>query len=345
VKLPPDSPQLQRIRTAVVETAQVPKDEIVAPGKVEMNPNRVSKIGMPVAGRVRQVQVALGDSVTKGQPLLTVDSPDVGAAMSAYRQAEANIAQGKASLAKAEADLVRARDLLANRAIAGKEVIAAETIVALSRAQIQQAQASLEDARHRLDVFGLTPGSFQQQIVVPATVSGKVIDIAVVPGEYRTDTSAPIITIADLSTVWVAADVPESEIRYVGLGERVTIQFGAYPSETFSARVTRIADVVDPQTRTIKVRAELANPNGRFRPEMFAQMRQSRGTELLPVVPRGAVLQAEGRSTVYVERAKGDFQEVPVTIAWQKGDRIALRGPVRAGDQVVAEGAMLLKGY
>jgi cobalt-zinc-cadmium efflux system membrane fusion protein len=323
----------------------VPQEEIVAPGKVEMNPNRVSKIVMPVAGRVRKVLVGLGDSVQQGQLLVTLESPEVGAIMTAYRQAQSNIAQGKAGVAKAEADLNRVRDLYSNRAIAQKEVLSAETVLVQMKAVVEQAQASLDEARRRLQILGLDAGSVDQHITVPATVSGKVIDIAVVPGEFRNDTSAPIMTIADLSTVWVAADVPEALIRFVSVGERVAISFGAFPGETFSGRVARISDLLDPQTRTIKVRAELKNPGGRLRPEMFAQIRQNRGTQLLPIVPRGAVLQAEGRNTVFMERAKGEYQEVPVTIAWQEGDRIALSSVVHQGDRVVVEGVMLLKGY
>lgn len=345
VKLPSDSPQLARIQTVTVQTALVPQQEITAPGKVEMNPNRVSKIVMPVAGRVQKVFVHLGDSVRQGQPLVTLESPEVGSAMTAYRQAASNIAQGKAGVAKAEADLSRTRDLYANRAIAQKEVLSAETILVQAKAVVDQAQASLDEARRRLQILGLDVGSVDQQITVPATVSGKVIDIAVVAGEFRNDTSAPIMTIADLSSVWVVADVPEAEIRFVRVGNNVVITFPAFPGETFSARVTRIDDLLDPQTRTIKVRAELGNPSGRLRPEMFAQMGQSRGVQRLSVVPRGAVLQAEGHNSVFVERAKGEFREVPVTIAWQEGDRIALSSGVRPGDRVVSGGAMLLKGY
>jgi cobalt-zinc-cadmium efflux system membrane fusion protein len=344
VKFPPDSPQLLRIRTEVVKLAPVPREEVAAPGKIEMNPNLVSKIMMPVPGRVRRVMVQLGDAVQKGQTVITIDSPEVGAAMSAYRQALANIAQARAAVAKAEADLARVRDLYAHRAIAQKEVLSAETVLAQTRAQVEQAQAAADDAQHRLSILGLKPGSFQQEVVVPATVSGKVIEISIVPGEYRTDTNAPIMTIADLSVVWVAADVPEAAIRFVHVGDHVSIKIGAYPDESFQGTVKRIADIVDPQTHTIKVRAELSNTGGRLRPEMFAEIRQSQGAQMLPVVPAGAVLQAEGRSIVYVERAKGEFEEALVTVAWQERDRMALSSGVHAGDRVVTDGAMLLKG-
>ena len=87
-----------------------------------------------------------------------------------------------------------------------------------------------------------------------------MLDLSVVPGEFRNDTNAPLMTIADLSTVWVTSQVPESYIRFVQVGERVEVSLVAYPGEVFDGRVARVADVVDPQTRTIKVHAELAEP-------------------------------------------------------------------------------------
>jgi cobalt-zinc-cadmium efflux system membrane fusion protein len=264
--------------------------------------------------------------------------------MAALRQAEANLAQGNAALSKAQVDLDRARDLLANRAIAQKDVLNAETLVAQAKAVVEQAQAAKDESLRRLQILGLQPGQKELEITLPATSPGKVVEISVAAGEYRNDTSAPLITIADLSTVWVAAEVPENAIRFVRMGERVNIQFAAYPGETFQGRVTHIADLVDSESRTIKVRAELDNRSGRFRPEMFAQIRHDHGSSNLPMVPKGAVLQQEGQDIVYVQRAPGEFHEVPVTIAWQGTDRIAVRNGLSAGDRIVVDGVMLLKG-
>jgi len=346
IRFPENSPQLAHIQSVVVETAKVPQVEIIAPGKIEANPTRVSKIVMPVTGRVGQVLVNLGDAVKQGQPVLTVDSPDGASAMSAYRQAEANVAQSKAGVAKADADLQRTRDLYANRAAAQKDVLAAETVLVQSNAALTQAQSSRDEALRRLEVLGLTKDSLiSQQVTIRSSVSGKVIDISAVSGEYHTDTSTPVVTVADLSTVWVAADVPEDQVRFAKVGSPVQITMNAYPGETFDARVMRIGDVVDPQTRTVKVRAQLMNPSGRFRPEMFAQLREEQGTAELPVIPRTAMIENQGRTVVYIERSGGDFEEVPVQIAWQGADRIAIRSGVRAGDRVVVTGGMLLRGY
>ncbi len=344
VQLAPDSPQLTRIRVAAVENVEVPIAELIAPGKVELNPSHVSRVSLPVPGRIRQLQVGLGDRVQRGQPILTLESPEVSAVQSALRQGEANVSQAKVALAKAQADLARVRDLLSNRAVAQKEVLAAETVVAHSEASLEQALASRDEAFRKLRLLGLEPGTQDQSITLRAPVSGKVVEVSAAAGEYRNDTAAPVLTLADLSTVWVAADVPENSIRLIQMGEPVEIALAAYPGETFTGRVKQIGDLLDPQTRTVKVRAELSNKNGRFRPEMFATIRHSHGKQAAIVIPKSALLQQEGRNVVYVERGPGQFQEVPVTIVWQGTDRIAIESGISRGDRVVVDGVMLLKG-
>ncbi len=159
VQLAPDSPQLTRIRVAAVENVEVPTAELIAPGKVELNPSHVSRVSLPVPGRIRQLQVGLGDRVQQGQPILSLESPEVSAVQSALRQGEANVSQAKVALAKAQADLARVRDLLSNRAVAQKEVLAAETVVAHSEASLEQALASRDEALRKLRLLGLEPGS------------------------------------------------------------------------------------------------------------------------------------------------------------------------------------------
>jgi cobalt-zinc-cadmium efflux system membrane fusion protein len=180
-------------------------------------------------------------------------------------------------------------------------------------------------------------------VIVHAPIAGKVLEIAVAPGEYRNDTSTSLMTIADLSTVWIVSDVPESLIRLITPGEPLEIELAAYAGETFEARVARIADVVDAQTRTVRVQAEMRNPNGRFRPEMFGRIRHSETFRKLPVVPFGAVIQGNGRNTVLVERKPGSFQPVEVETGRRHGDKIPILKGLKAGDRVVVDGAMLLK--
>jgi len=344
VHFPPDSPQLSRIKVEAVTMKRIALDQVIAPGKIEANPNRISRVTLPVAGRILRVMVGIGDAVAQGQPLLTVESPDVGAANSAYRQAQARLGEAKAQLLKAESDQARIQDLFAGRAVAQKEVVNAQATLAQAKADVEQAQAASDEAVKRLQIFNLKPGDPAQEVIVRAPLPGKVLEIAVAAGEYRTDTSAPLMTIADLSTVFMAADVPESVIRLFETGEEVTIRLGAYPGEVLEGKVVQIADTVDAATRTIRVRAQLANPTGRFRPDMFGEIQHDENFQTVPIVPAGAVIQSDMRSLVFRERSQGVFEPVTVTFGRQIDGTVPITSGLKAGDRVVVDGAMLLRG-
>jgi len=344
IVLPANSPKLQQIRVEPVSTADVPMDEVVAPGKVEANPNRVSHVVLPVPGRITEVLAHLGDPVRQGQELLAVESPEADAAESAYLQAQAALTQAQSGLLKAQADLERERDLFAHNAVAKKEVLNAENLRTQAAAAQEQAQAALTQALRRLQIFGLQPGRFGQPLLVRAPIAGKVLEMNVAPGEYRNDTTASVMTIADLSTVWISSDVPESAIRKIRLGERLDAELAAYPGEQFRARVMRIADTVDPQTRTVKVQAEIQNPAGRLRPEMYGRIRHVEDIRRLPVVPAGTVIQGDGQSIVFVEIARGVFEQRRVSVGDKMDDRFPILSGLKPGERVVVDGAMLLKG-
>ena len=344
VVIEPSSPMLGRIKRQPVTTKELPTDEVVAPGRIEANPNRVSKVVLPVSGRVTSVSVRIGDAVTKGQPLLTIQSSDADAAMSTFLSARAAVTQARAALVKAQADFDRASDLFEHNAVARKEVLSAESALAQATAGLEQAQASQEQAVRRLSVLGLKPSDPKQEVVLRSPLAGKVLELNVVPGEFRNDTSASVMTIADLSTVWVTSQVPESYIRFVQKGERVEIGLVAYPGEIFEGRVSRIADTLDPQTRTIKVQAELDNRQGRFRPEMFGSIHHVESTTKMTVIPFAAVVQDGSRAVVFVERAPGHFEERTVSIGKRAGESVRVISGVNPGDTIVVDGVMLLKG-
>jgi cobalt-zinc-cadmium efflux system membrane fusion protein len=345
IDIPADSPKLAQIRVSEVQLAELPTDEFTAPGKIEVNPNRVSKVLLPVAGRISEVLVRFGDAVMKDQTVLLIESPEADAAASAFLQAEGDVAQANSALHKAQTDLDRVQDLFKGDAIAKKEVIAAETTVTQAKTALKQAQATLQQASARLELLGLKSGSFRQKIAVRAPLQGKITEMTAVAGEYRNDLSAPLITIADLSTVWVSSDVPESSIRLVAVGERFDVSLSAFPGEVFRSHVARIADSVDAQTRTIKVWAELSNPQGRLRPEMFGEVRHIESYHRVPAVPSTAVIQAQKRTIVYREIAKGKFQQTDIEVGKRSGGLMPVVKGITAGDRVVVDGAMLLRGY
>jgi len=345
VVIPPDSPMLARIRREPIRMAELPTDEVMAPGKIEANPNRISKVLLPVTGRVASVLVRLGDAVAKDQPLLTLESPDADGAVSTFLSADAATTQAEAALTKAQADNDRANDLFRHDAVAQKDVLAAGNGLAQAKAALSQAEAAREQARRRLTVLGLSPGGFRQQVVVRSPLGGKVLELSVVPGEYRNDTTTPVATVADLGVVFVTSQVPENEIRFIRTGERVEIRLVAFPDQVFDGRVSRIADTLDPQTRTVKVQAQLANPDGRFRPEMYGSIRHIEAVTSAAVVPVGAVVENnDGRTMVFVERAPGRFELREISVGRREGGVLRVVRGVVAGDIVVVDGAMLLKG-
>lgn len=351
VAVPPDSPQFKQLRVEAVRARTVVADEVVAPGRVGLNPNRVSRVLPPVQGRVLEVMVKLGDLVDQGQPLLSLDSPDADAAIATDFQAEATERQTKFALQKADLDLRRAKESFSFQGIAEKDLLQAQNDQATATSNYEIAQAAREQARRKLELLGLRPGAFHQPTVVRAPISGKVLEVNVTRGEFRgavashsDTTTAPLMTIADLSTVWMFSDVPEPYIRFIRVGEPVEITLVAFPGEVLGGHVAQIADTLDPQTRTLRVHVELPNPGGRFRPEMFGSIRHAGAVRSLPVVPLAAVVQEYGVTVVFVELTPGRFERREITIGPRSGDVVAARTGLKVNERVVVAGAMLLKG-
>ena len=325
-------------RTESVTMERVHVDRVLAPGRVEANANRLSHVVLPLTGRVVAVQVRMGDFVQQGAPLLTLESAEADAAVSTSVQTEGLLQQAQATLAKGLTDLERQKALFASGAVPEKEVINAQALATQMQAAVEQARAAAEQARRRLQLLGLAARGFGQRVTIPAPISGRVLETSIVAGEIRNDLSAPVMTIADLSSVWVATDVPETAFRFVRLGEAVRIQLTAFPGEVFLGRVALIGDGVDPQTRTIKVRVVLPNPGGRLKPDMFGAIELADRFEPRPTVPVSAVVDLDGNTTVWRERQPAAYERVVVKTGKRTGDRIAILSGLTAGDRVVVDG-------
>jgi membrane fusion protein, heavy metal efflux system len=344
VIVPPDSPQGAQLKIEPVRVRELAVDEVTAPGRIGIDPHRSSRLLLPVAGRVVAVLAKVGDAVEQGQPVLSVDSPDADAAVAAALQGEAAERQAQAALGKSDADLARTTELYEHHAVAQKDLLGAQNDQAQARAGLETARAVLQQARRKLEILDLKLSGESRQIIrVRAPISGKVLEVNVAPGEYRNDTGTPLMTIADLSRVWIASDVPESAIRFIHVGERVTITMVAYPAEELEGRVARIADVLDPQTRTVKVYVDMANPGGRFRPEMFATIRHAGASRPTPVLPVAAIVQEYGHPVVFLERTPGHFERREVVLGPRVGAFMPVVSGVRVGERVVVDGGVLLK--
>lgn len=286
-------------------------------------------------------------------------------------QARAALQKARTAQRKAVIDHARVLDLYQHNAIAQKELLNAETdlkqanadvetakaeveqskaglqqsgaAVQQARAGIDQVEASVVQAQQRLALLGVSPGQVDGAVVVHSPLSGKVLDIRVVAGEYHSDTGSPVMTIADLRSVWVTSNVPESQIRFISLGETVHITLDAYPGKTWNGRVTHMADVLDARTRTLKVAIELNNPRGQFKPEMFGRIHHVQDVKRMPVVPLSALLQSDAGSYVFVEKEKGRFEKRPVETGQTSEGLVSIVKGVGAGERVVSDGAILLR--
>ncbi len=337
------APELKHMTIEAVRAVAVAVDEVTATARIQANPHNVGHAVVPVPGRIVSVMARLGDSVVRGQPLVAIESAAVAEAESAFVQAESSVRQAEIAVSKAEADLARLTDLFEHQAVAQKEVLAAQTTAALTKSSVEQARIGRDQARRRLELLGLKAGEFQQRVVVRAPISGKVMEVSVVEGEFRNEINTPLITITDLSRVWVTTEAPESKIRLFRVGGVADLELIAYPNEVFHARVTRIADSVDSETRTIKVNAELDNSSGKLRPDMFGSLRYAGGEVPAPWIPESAVVRLNGNDLVFVEQAPGRFVAVPVQLGKPHNGGFPVSKGVKAGDRVVTQGSVYLK--
>jgi len=330
IVVPEGSPVRNALAVAPVALKDIRRD-LVLPAVVEADPGRTVKVLPPVAGRVVSLKVQLGERVGQGQELLVLDSGD---------------------LAQAFADDEKARTLLTLTKQAldrqlGLEKSGGAAIKDREQAQSDYAQAQSEFARAetRLRSIGVSPDRADKSsrvLSVNAPMAGSIIDLQVAPGAFLNDATAAIMTIANLETIWVTADVPESDTALVSKGQAVAVTFTAYPGETFKGRVLFVSDVVDPDTRRTKVRIAFDNEDIRLRPGMFATVSFEAPTRNMPAVPTSALLLKDDLNQVFVETAPWTFEARTVEIGFQQGDQAVLTAGIKAGDRVVVKGGVLL---
>jgi cobalt-zinc-cadmium efflux system membrane fusion protein len=329
VIVPPKSPLASRLQVEPAKTTTI-RRQVTAPASVEADPARYAKILPPLSGRVLQLFVHPGDSVTKGQQLLAIDAPDFVGAQTDY-------AKARSVLAQAERALTRQEDLATHGIIGQRDVDQART-------DRDTALSDFNRTKDRLRLLGMDPESAQlgAPLIVRSPVSGKVLDVLTATGEFRNDPTAPLMTVADLSDIWVTANVQEKDIHYVHRGDPAIATFAAYPTEAFQGKVLFVADVLDPDTRTAKVRIAYPNKDGRLRPAMFANVILRTWDTQELTVPTTALVMSGDHTTVFVQVAENTYEQRPVMTGEQQGDRTIIKSGVQAGDKVlIREGALL----
>jgi cobalt-zinc-cadmium efflux system membrane fusion protein len=329
VTIPEGSPLRSKLTIGTVAQQQVERT-LQLPAMVEADPARTVKVLPPVAGRLIDLKVELGERVERGQELAVIDSSDLA-------QAYADSEKARSALKLTKQTLDRAIALEKYSAGAVKDRQQAESDHA-------QAEAEFERAQSRLRAIGVSTDSKEEgrKLSLKAPVSGSVIDLQVARGAFLNDPTAAIMTIANLDEIWVTANVPEKDTALVTQGQAVEVVFTAYPGEIFKGRVLFVSDILDPDTRRTKVRIAFQNPDIRLKPNMFAGATFLAPKQTVPTVPTTAVVLRNEADQVFVEIAPWTFEARPVEIDFQQKDQAVVAHGLRAGEHVVVKGAVLL---
>lgn len=328
------------VETMLVEFASSHQG-LTLSGKVAYGEDRYSRISSPLQGRVVEVRAHLGDRVKAGDILLVVDSPDIAQAYSEYVKEDSD-------LQYATRAYELAKDLYENKAMALKDLKQAENELIKARAEFRRAKERLLSLRVAAEEL---EKPFEQQKItsrfeMKSPLTGIVVERAVTPGQSVTgDSDHVLFTIADLDSLQVLADLYEKDLALVREGQLAVVKVEAYPEIDFPARVTAVGDVVDPATRTIKVRAQVHNKSHKLKPEMFARLQLDvSDTGQFLTVPREAVLVVNGKQFVYVVENGNRYVKREVKTASISPNETRVVEGLTQGERIVTKGAVLIKG-
>ena len=312
------------------------------PGTVEPNQHALAEISALVRGRVVDVYADLGQEVKAGQLLAMLYSSDLGMAQSSYLKANAK-------LYVAERAYERAKSLLE------------EKVIGLAEAQRRQGdmialRAEKREASDRLRLLGMSEEEIQRldreqkihsHVPIAAPFDGRVIVRNLTKGEVI-ETTEKLFIVADLSEVWVTANIPEKDIPFIHHDhpdrQVVEVRVSAYPNEMFHGKITYVGDVLDPATRTMRLRLELPNQHRRLKPEMFAMVRiYSEPERQVLMVPEAAVQRDRERTFVFIQREPGVFEVRNVKLGEANASQVKVLEGLQDGELFVVKGAFILK--
>lgn len=308
-----------------------------AVGKVLAPPPRMAKVSYPFPARISAIHAQLGDWVEQGQPVLTLESEEVGRACSEFYKARADL------------ELAR-RNYEREERLAGRGVGARKNLLAAGAA-LKVAEAALDAAEKKLHVLGFSEDDVRllaethqvnPQIRILAPIRGRVIEQKAILGAI-VEPTAELMTIMDPTWLWVEAEVFEQDIARVRVGQPVEVTVLAYPGEIFRGKVTYLGEAINPETRTLSVRTEVENREFKLKPGMFAEVRILLGSRQRAVmVPEEAVLGDGDRDIVFVN-AGGRYVPRAVRVGGRQQGYCAIAEGLQEGEEVVVKNAYLLK--
>jgi cobalt-zinc-cadmium efflux system membrane fusion protein len=339
----PSTPPAANVAVVVVQPKyQERATTLETSGKAQFNEEALARVDAPLTGRVLEVLARPGEAVETGHRLLVIDSPDLGAAKSDYAKAVADVE-------RADGALRLARELFEVKAVPQKDVREADNDSRKSVAERERAAARLRTlgiGAEQLPAIASRADS-GTRIVVVAPRSGVIVERNVTPGQVvaygQSDTPVNLFVIADVSTLWVVADVYEPDVPRVRRGQRVAVTLPCCPNDRFEGTVDYISDTVDKDTRTVKVRAVVPNRGRRLKAEMFVKAAIATGTSRLLTLPQSAIHREGGQTYVLVETGKEQYARRPVRLGAEFAGVVEVVDGVTPADRVVGSGSILLK--
>jgi cobalt-zinc-cadmium efflux system membrane fusion protein len=334
-------PTAQQLKTLTIEPVSLHRfvNEEITEGKIAVNGDRSTPVFSPYSGRITRVIAGLGDSVTAGQPLATIEASE-------FAQAQSDL-----STARAQVKVARTSEARKHALYDAKGGSMADWLQ--SQADLSTAEASLQSVRNRLRILGYSdaaidalngdehPGAVAQ-IVAP--ISGVIVDRQLGPGQYaQAGASTPVFTIADMSSVWLVGNVREADAGNVGRGQVVEVGVLAYPDRTFSAHVVYVAPTIDPNTHRLTVRAVIENADGALKPEMFATFRilTDEGGQA-PAVPASAVVYEGESAHVWVLQSVDAIVIRPIRAGRSNDGYVEVLDGLKSGERVITKGSLFI---
>jgi cobalt-zinc-cadmium efflux system membrane fusion protein len=348
------SPEQRAAITVEIAQKRMLEGDVTAPGKIAFNGNRVTPVFSQFSGRIVRLVAEIGTTVRSGQTIGLIDTPDIVGMQSDYLQALTTERSARTTLDLATRTRERAVRLAEAEAIPKRDLQQAQADESRAADDLQRAQSAIAAARGRLRSAGMsedeinrlaaTSHSVNRIVALIAPITGTITDRKAGLGQVvQAGSGDPLFMIADLSSVWVNADVYEDQLAHIHAGAQVKIRTPAYPNQTFDARVDQIGSTVDPDKHTIAVRCVVANSRGQLKPGMFAAVvLRAAGTETATTVPSSAVVVEGDRRSVFVEESPGQYVKRLVETGSEVDGSVVIRSGLKEGERVVVRGGLLM---
>jgi cobalt-zinc-cadmium efflux system membrane fusion protein len=327
--IPENSPLRRQLK--VIAAPAVPTSGVIsAPGIVESDPVRTVVVLPAGGGRVREVKVDIGDRVQRGEVLAIIDSPDLAQAYDNNDKAASAARLAARNLAYQEAQL--------------KMGAAAQRELDQARSDNQQAAAEYVRTRAHLRAMGAPEDATgtARLLNVRAPVTGSVIALSIATGATINDDTQPIMTVADLSVVWITALIAEKDVRNVARGQEAVATLDAYPGRVLHGQVLFVPDLIEADSRRNRTRIAIANPDYALKPNMFATVTLQGPAQPHVVLPASALLMNNDRTSVFVAVAPWTFERRTVEPLLGESASVTIASGVQPGEQVVVEGGILI---